>query len=408
MKKPFAILLGLLLVGALVINVVSVDISESIVVHRNLVKLEVNGNRVNVDNFLFKGVTYVPIRAISELLNKEVGWNTFTKVASINDTKYEKQQLSALLPGTRGFVWMYDGFAEYSHQMKIDNIIDESQKREYIISGEVGDPSGGESKLDRSIRLKYTITGNRIVQEKVESVMLDSKFNKITLIQTPLVAGTFWGEKVFDKQGVATTVNAFIQKVEITKDGRKQYTVRYDDINSNYYEVRVIKEGIGVVSFEKLLELKDSNFPVSYFLFTPGENKELQVKLYFPDNHAEKLQLEQRNISVVGGGTARAAVEALILGPTTNLASSIPSGTRLLNIYIQNGICFVDFSKEFITNHSGGSAGETMTLYSIVNTLTEFNTIKGVQILVEGKTGETLGNIVLNEPLVRNQDLIGR
>ena len=76
------------------------------------------------------------------------------------------------------------------------------------------------------------------------------------------------------------------------------------------------------------------------------------------------------------------------------------------NIYIQNGICFVDFSKEFITNHSGGSSGELMTLYSITNTLTEYPTIKGVQILIEGKSGSTLGNILLDRPLRRNISLI--
>lgn len=406
MKKHLIILLGFIIVLASAFSVSSANLSESIEVYRNLVKLDVNNNRVNVDNFLYNGITYVPIRAIGEMLDKDVGWNSNTRIASIDDNKYEIQQLSALLPETSGYVWNYDGFAEYSHQMQLDNIINGSQQRVYNISGEVGDPSGGESPLDRDISIKYTIIGNSLVQEKVESVMLDSKYNKITLIQAPLVAGTFWSEAVVNKQGVATNVNAFIQKVEITSDGSKQYTVRYDDNNSSYYEVRVIKEGAGVVSFEKLLELPDGSFPVTYFTFEAADVTEVPVKLYFPDNNAEKLHLEQRNLDVVNGGTARATVEALIAGPTTNLVASIPSGTQLLNIYIQEGTAYVDFSQEFISNHSGGSAGELMTLYSIVNTLTEFNTINDVQILIEGEAGETLGNIILDEPIERRQDLI--
>ena len=407
MRKIIVFLMLITLVVVFSLNISSSNQSEYIEVYRNLVKLEVNGSKVSVDNFLFNGTTYVPLRAVAELLKKDVGWNFYTETASINDVKYERELLSKLLPAEVGFVWKYEGFAEYSHEMKIDNILEESLKRRYIISGEVGDPSDGESTLDRRITMRYTIEDNKLVQEKSEKTMLDSKFDKITVIKAPLVAGTFWTETLIDKHGGVTTINAFIQKVEVLGDGSKQYTVRYDDINSSYYEERIVREGLGVISFEKLLELQDSSFPVTYFLFNKENVKDIQLKLYFPDNNADKLRYELRNVMLSNSATARAAVEALIEGPSTNnLIASIPQGSRLLNIYIQNDICIVDFSKEFIVNHPGGSAGELMTIYSIVNTLTEFSTIKGVQILIDGKLGETLGNIVFNEPIERRQDLI--
>lgn len=380
---------------------------ESIEVYRNLVKIDVNNIRINADNFLYKDTTYVPLRAIAEFLDKEVGWNLYTKVASINDKEYKREELSSLLPKSSGFVWKYEGFAEYSHQMQLNHITDYALQRIYNITGEVGDPSGGENPLNRNLSIKYIISGNKLVQEKNESLMLDSKYDKMTLIQSPLVAGTFWSEAVVDKQGVSTKINAFIEKIEISTDGKKQYTVRYEDTKSSYYEVRVIKESVGVISFEKLLELENDSFPVTYFIFEHSQITKKQVKLYFPDNNAEKLHLEQRNIDIVDGGIAKATVKALIAGPTTtNLIDSIPPNTQLLNIYILDKTVYVDFSKEFISNHSGGSAGELMTLYSIVNTLTEFNTINDVQILIEGKTGKTLGNIILDKPLKRREDLI--
>ena len=90
----------------------------------------------------------------------------------------------------------------------------------------------------------------------------------------------------------------------------------------------------------------------------------------------------------------------LIWGPQTEgLRATIPEGTRLLGISIVNGLCTVDFSKEFVDNHSGGSAGEIMTLTSILKTLQEFPSIDKVQILVEGQKGATLGNILLDKPL---------
>jgi len=188
------------------------DSSELIKVYRNKVKLEVNSIRVDIDNFLYNGTTYVPIRAVAELLGKDVDWNAYTSVAGINDLRYEKEQISALLPEHEGYSWLYNGFAEYGHRMKLDKITDEAQKRVYSISGEVSDPSGGESTVDRNISLKYILEGNKLRQEKVEKAMLDSKYDSLTLIKTPLVSGTFWSEKVVDKSGKETLINSLIKK----------------------------------------------------------------------------------------------------------------------------------------------------------------------------------------------------
>jgi hypothetical protein len=405
MKKVFVFLLILVLISAFTISFSNANISEVIEIFRNTIKIEVNGEQVMADNFLLNGRTYIQLKEVAELLNKEVGWNPDTRVASINDIT-NQTDLSRLLPESKGFIWRYDGFAEYSHQMQLESINDLDQKREYVITGEVGDPSGGESNLDRSISIKYTIDGHRIIQEKVESAMLDSKFNKITLIQTPLSVGNSWQEQVVDKQGKVTTLKAFIQKIEIVEDGSKQYTVRYEDVNSSYYEERVIKENIGVINVEKLLELQDSSFPVSYFLFDFEVAKLIQTKLYFPDNNVDKLHLELRELLVSNDGTARAAVEGLIEGPLSNLAPSIPEGTQLLDISILNGVCTVDFSQAFVDNHISGSSNDLMTVYSIVNTLTEFSSIDKVKFLIEGKTGATFGNFVFNEALARREDLI--
>lgn len=376
------------------------DTSEAIKVYRNLIKVEVNGKRVIMDNFLYNGRTYVPMREISELLSKEVGWNAYSKTASIFDVSYEKAALSALLPDRTGYSWIYNGFAEYGHTMTLDEIIDTQTQRIYKISGEVEDMSGGEGDINGDLSIRYILMGNTLIQEKSEQRMLDSKFNRLTLIKTPLVAGTTWTETLLDKNGNAAKVDSIIKKVEIVEGGKKQYTVYYDDVNSEYYEERLIREGVGVVSVEKLLELSDMSFSAGYFLHLSGLLNEMPLILYFPNSLADQVYPETRNLLVVDGGVARAAVQGLIWGPQTpGLLPSIPEGTVLLDISINSGICTVDFSKEFIENHSGGSAGELITLTSIIKTLTQFETIDSVQILVEGKTGATLGNIILDKPL---------
>jgi germination protein M len=48
-----------------------------------------------------------------------------------------------------------------------------------------------------------------------------------------------------------------------------------------------------------------------------------------------------------------------------------------------------------------------MTVYSIVNSLTEISPIKGVQILVEGNERNSLvGHVDISMPLLRDEDWI--
>jgi len=249
--------------------VLGADVSQWISVYRNTVSLEVNQTKITTDNFLYNNVTYVPLRAVAQMLGKEVGWNAQTKVARIDDVSYQKAALAALLPSAIGYQWKYDGFAEYSHEMQLNSVTDEAAKRTYGISGRVGDPSGGESTADFTIDLQYILEGTSLIQQKQEQIMMDSKFNRLTLIKTPLEAGNFWTEEVTDKTGMITEINGQIMKIETLTGGVKQYTVRYQDHSSAYFEQRVIRQGAGVVSFEKLFELGGEPFSAGYFLYMP-------------------------------------------------------------------------------------------------------------------------------------------
>lgn len=135
--------------------------------------------------------------------------------------------------------------------------------------------------------------------------------------------------------------------------------------------------------------------------------KKVSVALYFAHQNGDYLVSEKREIVMVPG-LARAAVQELINGPKTEgLSRTIPEGTKLRDINIQDGLCTVDLSKEFRDNHWGGSSGELLTVYSIVNTLTQFPTVESVEVLVEGQRIDTLaGHMDLSVPVYRNSDMI--
>jgi len=146
------------------------------------------------------------------------------------------------------------------------------------------------------------------------------------------------------------------------------------------------------------------------------------VSLYFAyDTGTEaKLAEESREITA-DENIYQSCIEELIKGPeTSELYPTIPSNVRVNSVNVSDSTATVDFSKEIITNfeeipHS--STTELLAIYSIVNTLTEFEGIEKVKITIEGKdTGEIeglyiedfWGHVGIYEEFERNEDIIYR
>lgn len=92
---------------------------------------------------------------------------------------------------------------------------------------------------------------------------------------------------------------------------------------------------------------------------------------------------------------ARAAVEQLLEGPDEEetaggLGTSIPAGTRLLDVAIANSVATVDLSGEF--DDGGGSASMFTRLAQVVFTLTQFPTVEGVRLRLDGEDVETFSS----------------
>lgn len=145
---------------------------------------------------------------------------------------------------------------------------------------------------------------------------------------------------------------------------------------------------------------------------TQAEPRETRiVKLFFLSEKDNRLHPEERAIwaDISDIFQARQTMQELLSGPDKEGLSPFPEGTKLREIYItKQGIAYVDFSRELESEHLSGSAAETATVFSIVNTLTSnFDSIKRVFILINGTERETLaGHIDLRRPLLPRFDLI--
>lgn len=165
------------------------------------------------------------------------------------------------------------------------------------------------------------------------------------------------------------------------------------------------------------LGVKDSSNSGSSVLITDPDSGEIleaqmrSVTLFFISEEDSLLHPEVREIldlpsvSLMG----RNLVEELLLGSRNGLISPFPQETKLREFYLtEEGVAYVDFSREIREGHSNGTSADVATVYCLVNSLTEnFREIKKVFILIDGRESQTLGGHVdLTRPFIPRKDLI--
>ena len=78
-------------------TVLAASTSQQITVNANQIKVVVDGKNITADNFLYNGTTYLPLRAVSEALGKEVAYDSATQTATITSTGTSASELTMLL-----------------------------------------------------------------------------------------------------------------------------------------------------------------------------------------------------------------------------------------------------------------------------------------------------------------------
>jgi hypothetical protein len=144
---------------------------------------------------------------------------------------------------------------------------------------------------------------------------------------------------------------------------------------------------------------------------TAREREVVQLTVYFPsrryvesgDESLPQVVAERREFEVADAGAgvdslATAALAALKAGPKSAAAAlAIPERLVVRQVYVRDGIAYVDFSRAGL---SGGSLEETLLVKSIVRTLAGVPQVRAVQFLVEGKAPETLmGHVTTTRPI---------
>ena len=139
-------------------------------------------------------------------------------------------------------------------------------------------------------------------------------------------------------------------------------------------------------------------YPLHLYYATKDNKLKLVVR-YISMNEAKKDLSEVATI----------IMKELIRTPKEeDLHTVIPKGTKLKRpVKVLDNVATVDLSEEFLNNHKVGLEQEKLTLFSIVNSMTELPDIHKVRFLVNGKTlKEYKGNFRLDKDFPRSKNII--
>lgn len=137
-------------------------------------------------------------------------------------------------------------------------------------------------------------------------------------------------------------------------------------------------------------------------IFTGAEEqpRQISVDLYFPRALGKGLGLETQVLTLTEDDDLYVMIaEALARGPADpDLQTYLPGGV-LLGAWVDDGVCYVNFSSDFLIHAPGGTAECNLLLYSVVDTMGNLDSVTAVQILVDGDRLPEFGGVETSLPL---------
>ena len=132
--------------------------------------------------------------------------------------------------------------------------------------------------------------------------------------------------------------------------------------------------------------------------------EQIRVKLYFANESGDRLIAAYREkFYSTNTPLERFVVDEILAGPSGKIAGLYPTvnpDVKILSVMTKDGICYLNFDSNFL--EAVGNVTLEVEIYSLVNTLTELQSVNRVQILVNGEVPDVFGSAIFD----RNLDLV--
>lgn len=132
----------------------------------------------------------------------------------------------------------------------------------------------------------------------------------------------------------------------------------------------------------------------------------VELKLYFANEAGDSLVPETRElVHNISTSMEKLVVEQLLAGPQGGAGAVLPKDTKILNVSLTDGVCYVNLDGSFLNGNP--DMAEYIPVYALVNSLTELQTVTRVQITVAGSADVMYRNAIsLASPLGREEKYI--
>lgn len=137
------------------------------------------------------------------------------------------------------------------------------------------------------------------------------------------------------------------------------------------------------------------------------EPMSLGVDLWYLRQGGQDLGVERRQIiKNVDQTVVEAVLSAWAEGPEeAGLKACLPQGSQILSAQVEDGVCMVDLSPEFIEGLPASQTTAALMVYAMVNTLCELDGVEAVQLYIEGQPAPAVGSLPLDRALIPDTTL---
>ena len=132
-----------------------------------------------------------------------------------------------------------------------------------------------------------------------------------------------------------------------------------------------------------------------------------KIVLYFASDSGF-LSKEERTVKITDQQPIEQyIINELIKGPDDkSLRAPLSRDTILISADVEDNICYLNFKSNFIKENSGSSEHERLVIYSMVNSLTELQTISRVQFYMDGRRVDSFGDFPIKGYISRDASII--
>lgn len=274
-----------------------------------------------------------------------------------------------------------------------------------------------ESKNEVNLSLYYLNSKQSTLVAAEQTVKYDENDDIMQVVLENLIKGNSKNTGIVDKKTVVNSVTE--QENGVVADFSREF-LSDDDMTNTFAAYAVVKtlcQLPGIKSVKVTVDGNDIKSADGSMLgFLSGDDINIEkdsteykyAALYFTDKTDRKLKKEIRRINITDSRSIEQNIlNGLIEGPKSKeLESTLSPDTSIISVQTTDGTCFVNFSATFVSKNSGSKEKEMNAVYSVVNSLTELDSVKNVQFLIDGKKSDSFGSISISGTFYRNDSMI--